>query len=149
MTIITVLFPQIIIDNTRNIRFVQSGFLEHQNDAGQYHLMPSIGPDQDLDFPENASLLGDNGYANRYPVMTRYRRDQIRNLADGDERLAIGVYNQEHSRCRIYIEHIMAFFKTYRAVKGVYRHPRWLMPIVAELCACLAQRHLRLTEIIY
>ena len=141
----------IVIDNNRNIRYVQSGFLGRMNDASQYTLMPRIGPGLDLPFPEEAYLLGDNGYASRYPIMTKFRRDQIRQVADIDDQTAMHIFNEEHARCRIHVhvEHAISYFKTYRAVKELYRHPRWMMPIVAELCAFLAQRHICLSEEIH
>ena len=128
---------------------MQSGFLGHLNDAGQFALMPNIGPGQELPFPEEMYLLGDNGYPNRYPVMTKFRAHQIRQAATEEDRTAMHIFNEEHSRCRIYAEHVISYFKTYRAVKEMYRHPRWMMPIVAEVCACLAQRHIRLSEEIH
>ena len=42
---------QIIMDNQRNIVFIQSGFLGHNNDSAQLHLIPSIGAGEELHLP--------------------------------------------------------------------------------------------------
>lgn len=47
---------------------------------------------------------------------------------------------------RVYVENLISYLKTYCAVKEIYRHPRWLIPIVWELCAFLAHRQILLTE---
>ena len=132
---------QIVIDNNNNLRYVQSGFLGHMNDAGQYALMPNIGDGEQLDLPPNVYLLGDKGYANNYPILTRYRADQLGGGADRDIKI---IFNTELSSRRVFVEHVISQFKTYRAVKGIYRHTRWFMPVVADVCACLAQRRIRL-----
>ena len=121
--------------------YVQSGFLGHMNDAGQYALMPNIGDGQHLDFLPDVYLLGDKGYANNYPILTRY---QLGAGADRDIKI---IFNTELSSRRVFVEHVISHFKTYRAViKGIYRHMRWFqfMPVVADVCACLAQRRIRL-----
>ena len=127
---------QIIIDCDRNIRFLRSGFLGHSNDAMQYHLLPSIGHGQELELPQHAYLLADSIYPNRYPLLTPFRRNQI-NHDDNME-----LFNLEHRRCRIAVEHVISYFKTYAVMKGVYRHGRWLLPVIADICAVLAHRHI-------
>ena len=49
----------------------------HQNDAGQYHLLQEIGPGTELDLPNEVYLLRDNGCANRFSIMIRFKRDQF------------------------------------------------------------------------
>ena len=116
------------------------------NDAGVNTLLPRIGPGEELDFPGEVFLLGDNGYANWYPIMTKYRANQVRQAESEEDRLAMTLFNLDHSRAWIHVEHVMSYFKTYRAVKEVFRHPRWFMPVVCELAAFLAQRHIVLTN---
>ena len=41
--------PQVVVDTAGRIRYIESWFLEHQNDAHQYVLMRQIGTD--LPFP--------------------------------------------------------------------------------------------------
>ena len=135
------LSTQVIIDVYRNIRFVKCGYLGHLNDAGQFLLMPIIGPNGAYFFPADCVLLGDRGYANRYPIMTPYRRNQMQR---GNH--AQVIYNQELASHRIYVEHVMHFIKTYAAVKIVHRHPRWMMPIVMEVSCFLGQRHVALVN---
>jgi hypothetical protein len=52
----------------RRVR-TQSGFLGHQNDAQHFRLMPQIGYNQELDFPQNFVLLADKIYPNGYPQL--------------------------------------------------------------------------------
>ena len=127
---------QIIIDCNRNIRFLRSGFLGHCNDALQYMLLPSIGHGQELELPQGVYLLADSIYPNREPLLTPFRRNQIH----GDENLEL--FNLEHSRCRVAVEHVISYFKTFAVMKGVYRHKRWLLPVIADICAALAHRHI-------
>ena len=50
------------MDNHRNIVFIQSGFLEHNNDSGQLQIMPRIGPGEQLHLPLGLYILADKGY---------------------------------------------------------------------------------------
>ena len=81
------------------------------NDAGLYALLARIGPGEELDLPEEVFLLGDNGYANRYPIMTKYRANQIRQAESVEDRLAMSIFNQEHCRCRIHVEQCYELFQ--------------------------------------
>jgi hypothetical protein len=38
--------------------------------------------------------------------------------------------------------------KEYGAVGNLWRHERWMFPIVNELCAFLAQRHITLSRVL-
>ncbi|CAG2199813.1 unnamed protein product [Mytilus edulis] len=75
---------QALNDNQNHIRLVRSGFLGHQNDAQQFNSMPDIGYGLQLNFPENLFILADEIYANRYPLMTPYKRHQLRNKTRRD-----------------------------------------------------------------
>ena len=134
------LSTQIVIDCTGKIRYLQSGFLGSQNDAGQFRDMPDIGPGEDLNFPEDCYLLADKIYPNTPPLITPFRRNQM----DGPGERHF--FNHIHSSYRVTAEHTISYFKTFAAVKGVYRHQRHLMPVVADICASLAQRHILLVE---
>jgi hypothetical protein len=48
-----VIHTQVVVDNTGEICHIQSGFLGHHNDAQHFRLMPQIGHNQELDFPQN------------------------------------------------------------------------------------------------
>jgi hypothetical protein len=65
---------------------IQSGFLGHQNDAQHFRLMPQIGHNQELDFPQNVVLLADKIYPNGYPLMTPYTRRQLNARPDNVRR---------------------------------------------------------------
>lgn len=97
---------QVIVDVHRNIRYVKSGFQGSANDAGQFLHLPSIGPGKELDFPPDCCLLGDKAYANRYPVITPFRRNQIGAGLDGDIQL---IFNIELARHRVIIEHTISY----------------------------------------
>ena len=135
------LSTQIIVDINKNIRYFKSGFEGHHNDAAQFLELPPIGPGAALDFPADCVLLGDKGYANRYPVITPFRRNQIAAGVDGTFQL---MYNTEVASCRIIIEHVISYVKKYRAVKECYRHERCMQPIVVDVCGFLAQRQIQL-----
>lgn len=47
-----VIHTQVVVDNTGKICHIQSGFLGHHNDAQHFRLMPQIGHNQELDFPQ-------------------------------------------------------------------------------------------------
>ena len=65
---------QIIMDNHRNIVFIQSGFLGHNNDSGQFQMMPRIGPGEQLHLPLGLYILADKGYPLQYPLATPCRQ---------------------------------------------------------------------------
>lgn len=134
------LSTQIVIDCTGQIRYLQSGFLGRENDAMQYHRMPTIGPGQELDFPEGFYVLADKIYPNDMPLVTPFRRNQLNGRADGS------LFNRVHGSYRVKIEHTISYLKKFASVKGVYRHQRWFMPVVADVCACFAQRHVFLVR---
>ena len=133
-----VINTQVIIDNTNEIVFIQSGFLGRQNDAGAFSLMPQIGPNADLIFPEDCYLLADCGYANAYPLMTPYEQPA---LAEGPIRL---MFNKAHKYHRASVEHVIGQLKSYTALNSRHwRHERWMLPVVCEICAALTNRRLR------
>ena len=131
---------QIIVDNLGNIVFLQAGCLGGQNGAANFLLMERIGPGTDHDMPVGALLLADQGYADTPPLLTPFRKAQIRTLAIPDKRRARR-FNRRPSRCRIVVEHSIKHLKTYAAVGSLWRHPRWFQPVVVELATFLAQRH--------
>ncbi|CAB4016352.1 Hypothetical predicted protein [Paramuricea clavata] len=131
---------QIIMDNNSNIVYIQSGFLGHNNDSGQFQLMPVIGTGQELHLPQGLYILADKGYPSVYPLVTP-RRNAAGNLT---RRL----FNREHARVRTRVEHCIRQVKEYGAVSHLWRHERWMFPIVTELCSFLAQRHIHISRVI-
>jgi hypothetical protein len=65
----TIFFLQIIMDNNSNIVYIyiQSGFLGHNNDSGQFQLMPVIGTGQELHLPQGIYILADKCYPSVIP----------------------------------------------------------------------------------
>ena len=131
------------MDNSGSIVFVRSGYLGHNNDSGQFQMLPSIGPGQELDLPKGTYILADKGYPFRYPLVIpwRYRR------ARGHRRRQL--FNLHLRRHRTRIEHCVRRVKEYGAVQHLWRHERWMFPMVLELCAFLAQRHIDLSHATY
>ena len=115
---------QIIMDNNGNIVFIQSGFLRHNNDSGQFQLMPNIGTGEELHLPLGVYILADKGYPSVYPLLTPWR-----NVA-GD--LTRQLFNREFSKVRTRVEHCIRRVKEYGAVHHLWRHERWMFPVVNE-----------------
>ncbi|XP_053390139.1 uncharacterized protein LOC128553052 [Mercenaria mercenaria] len=135
---------QVVVDNEGIIRFVQSGFLGHMNDAQQFAMMQRIGTD--LVFPHDCFLLGDKIYPNRYPIITPFSAGQVARRHGRDRRRCVK-FNRYVSSCRIIVEHSIGELKTYRAVSTIWRHPRYLLPSVVVICAGLVCRRKELNLI--
>ena len=131
---------QIIMDSRVNIVYIHSGFLGHNNDSAQ--MMPRIGYGEELHLPEGLYFLADKGYPCEYPFLTPWRQCDI---AGNQCRL---LFNLELRRKRVRIEHCIRRVKEYGAANQLWRHERWLFPVVNEPCAFLAQRHITLSGII-
>jgi len=50
--------------------------------------------------------------------------------------------NSLHRRRRVYVEHVIGELKTFRVISSlhIYRHSRWHMSSLVELCAGLSKR---------
>ncbi|CAC5357895.1 unnamed protein product [Mytilus coruscus] len=68
---------QVICDNDKNICYIHSGFLGHDNDANAYHRIGPIGPGDALDFPPQCYILADSIYPNEYPLVTPFKSVEI------------------------------------------------------------------------
>ena len=136
----------VIMTNERRFAYISAGYPGHCNDAQCFRMMPSIGPNNDLQFPADAYLFGDNGYACEYPVVSPYRRDQINGAPTPQERDNMLQINQTIRSHRIYIEHLIGYLKHYRCMAMLNRHPRWEMACLTELCVGLADRRLQLFD---
>ena len=68
------LHTQMVVDATGIIRYIESGFMGHLNDAQTFGLMRRIGTE--LCFPEQCVLLGDKIYPNGNCIMTPYTAAQ-------------------------------------------------------------------------
>ena len=122
---------QIIMDNHRNTVFMQSGFLGHNNDSAQFYMMPCIGPGEELHLPHGLYILADIGYPEQYPLLTPWREAAIAGRPQRE------LFNLKLRRVRVRIEHCIRRIKEYGAVHHIWRHERWMFPVVTELCACL------------
>lgn len=133
---------QIVMDNRGRIVFIQSGFLDHNNDNAQREMMPKIGSGEKLHLPAGLYILADKGYSCQCPLLTPWREHAIA----GNERRIL--FNIELRRDRVRIEHCIRRIKKYGAVNQMWRHEPWMFPIVNELCAFQRQRHINLSGVI-
>lgn len=137
---------QVLVDNQNHIRLIRSGFLGHQNDAQQFNSLPQIGHGLPLNFPPDCYLLGDKIYANRYPVVTPFKRHQLRNKTRRERRKCQKV-NRRIGECRIYVEYAICKLKGYRVLGTMWRHPRCKINQTVELCAGLVERRYHLFDV--
>ena len=104
--------------------------------------MPRIGPGEDLHLLHGLYLLADKGYPLHYPLVTPWRQADV--VGNPQRQL----FNLEVSRIRVGIEHCIRRLKEYGAAQHIWRDERWMFPVVVELCACLAQRHISLSRVV-
>lgn len=136
-----VMHTVVVIGNDMRFKYISAGYLGHSNDARCFQLMPSIGPDGELPFPDDCFLLADLAYANEYPLVTPFSQAQVR---AAPHRAEINVTLRKH---RIYVEHLIKHIKTFRVVGSLYyRHSRRRIAQIVELAAGLAQRRLKLFD---
>ncbi|KAL4232432.1 hypothetical protein ACF0H5_007125 [Mactra antiquata] len=128
---------QVITDANGIIRYVESGYCGHLNDAQQYGLMHRIGID--ISFPEDVCLLGDKIYPNRGPIMTQYTADQL-TRKDPLMRRKCRKLNSLIKQYRVTVEHAIGELKVYKAVGSLWRHPRHMLPSAVKTCAALVCR---------
>ena len=92
--------------------------------------MPGIGPEQELHLPQGLYILADKGYPSVYPLVTPWR-----NTADN---LTRRLFNREQARVRTRVDHCIRRVKEHGAVNHLWRHERWMFPIVTEHRTLLA-----------
>ena len=105
-------------------------------------MMPRIGDGEELHLPAGLYVLEDKCYPCEYPFLTPWRERHVA----GYERKQL--FNLELRRMRVWIEHCIRRIKEYGAISHIWRHERWMFPIVNELRAFLAQRHISLSHVI-
>jgi len=108
--------------------------------------MVPLGPGLALDVPLGVFILADMGYPDTPPLLTPFRQVQIRRLGNYRARIWARKFNLEHSRKRVQIEHIFKHLKDFKCTTRIWRHPRWLLPTVIELCTFLTERRIALFE---
>ena len=90
------------------MRFIQSGFLWHLNDAQQFAMMNKLGTD--FPFPHHCYILGDKIDPNKGNVLTQYATQQVARK-QGVERSKCLKFNRVLKRYRIGVEHAIAQLK--------------------------------------
>ena len=150
MTLILNCILRVIIDNQKNICFVQSGFHGHDNDAFAYQQLPSIGPALDLDFPANLFLLAYSIYPDTRPLVTPYKANEMAGQARLEKRRRRRRrFNIVHRKRRVYVEHVMKELKTFRIVGSIFKRPRWELSCIMELCAGLSKKRADLIKTVF
>ena len=119
------------------IRYIESGYAGHLNDAQQFGLMQQLGTD--LIFPEELCLLADKIYPNRSPVLTPYTSAQITRKSLVDRRKC-RKFNSLILKYGIYVEHATADIKTNTYVGLFWRHPRNMLSCTVRVCTSLVCR---------
>ena len=130
---------QVVVDNAGIICHIQSGFQGHQNDAEQFGMMPQIGYNAELNFPQNVVLSADKIYPSRYPLVTPYTRRQL-NLRPPHIRRKCRKLNRLITHYRVKVEHPICDIKRYRVIGTLWRHPRRKMKKIVELCGVFVRR---------
>ena len=77
---------KVVIDNIGMVRYIETGFLGHQNNAQHFMLMQQIG--QQLPCLADCILLRDRIYPNSFPVVTPFSNAQLRRKAGDASRRA-------------------------------------------------------------
>jgi len=134
---------QVVIDNELNIRYIESGFTGHNNDAQTFNMMTAMGNGLVLDIPRECYILGDCIYASRHPVITPFTQAQLRRQPRNQRRQSRSL-NRRIRRRRVYVEHIIKLIKLYQIISTLYRHSREDISKIVCLCAQLAARRARL-----
>ena len=92
--------------------------------------------------PLGLYILADKGYPLEYSLVTPWRQPN----ATGPTQRQL--FNFHLKSVRVGIEHCIRRVKEYGAVKNLWRHERWMFPIVVELCAFLAQSHITPSQVL-
>ena len=137
---------QLICDNTGHIRFLQTGFLGGMHDSQAFRLMEPVGPGQVLDLPNGVVLLADKGYPDNVPLLTPFRQAQICAMRNNRERRWARKFNRELARKRVRVEHIFKQIKDFKCTSSIWRHPRWFLASVIEVCTFLTERRITLFQ---
>ena len=124
-----------VVDATGIIRYIESGFMGHLNDAQAFGLMRRIGTE--LCFPEQCVLLGDKIYPNGNCIMTPYTAAQLARKED-QMKIKCKQLNRNIRYYRIGVEHAFAELKQNKITSSVWRHPCPLLSLSDNMCgACV------------
>ena len=99
-------------------------------------MMPQIGYNAELNFPQNVVLLADKIYPSRYPLVTPYTRRQL-NLRPPHIQKECRKLNRLITHYIVKVEHAICDIERYRVIDTLWRHPRRKMKNIVELwCIC-------------
>ena len=128
---------QVVVDVHGTIRYIESGYQDHLNDAQQYALMQEIRTG--LQFLDELVLLGDKIYPNHGAVITPYTSTQLAQKQPL-ERRECRKLNSLIKLYRVRVEQSIGELKTYRSVSLLWRHPRTMLTSTVKSCAVLVCR---------
>ena len=126
-----------VVDATGIIRYIESGFMGHLNDAQTVGLISRIGTE--LCFPEQCVLLGDKIYPNGNCIMKPYTAAQLARKEDRMKRKCKKL-NRNIRYYRIGVEPAFAELKQYLIISSVWRDPRPLLSQLVTICEGLVCR---------
>ena len=125
---------QVVVDVHLTIRYIESEYQGHLNDAQQYALMQEMGTG--LQVPDELVLLGDKIYPNHGAVITPYTSAQLARKQPLERRK----YRKLNSLIKLYrvrVEQSICELKTYRSVSLLWRQLRTMLPSTVKSCAAL------------
>ena len=123
----------VVVDVHGTIRYIESGYQGHLNDAQQYALMQEIGTG--LQFPDELVLLGDKIYPN-HGAITPYTSAQLARKQPLERRKCRKL-NSLIKLYRVRVEQSIGELITYGSVSLLWRHPRTMLPSTVKSCASL------------
>ncbi|CAF4572252.1 unnamed protein product, partial [Didymodactylos carnosus] len=122
-----------IIGNDRKLILFQSGFF------GSYHdskIFNSLQFRMNNPVPSHTFILGDRGFANKPPIITPYRKNELQRSGITEfQRL---LYNQTLASYRVYVEHVTHEFKLYKVLSNNYRHEKFNLNFYKQISLCAA-----------
>ncbi|CAF1319700.1 unnamed protein product [Didymodactylos carnosus] len=127
-----------VINNDRKLILFESGFF------GSYHdsrIFSSLQVGLNNPIPPNTFILDDRGFANKPPIITPYRKNELPHA--GITEFQRFLYNKTLSSYRVYVEHVTHEFKLYKVLSNNYHHEIFNLNFykLISLCvACLANK---------
>lgn len=126
-----------MIDTRRHLIYFSSGYRGSWHDSHIFRVTKL----KDKPIPPFTYILGDRGFANKPPILTPYRRNELRN-ADVTP-FQRWIFNATLSSYRIYVEHVTHEIKLYKVLSTTYRHEyinQKLYELISLCCAALANK---------
>jgi hypothetical protein len=126
-----------VIDTNRRLIFFSAGFQGSWHDSRIFKTLNL----KDKPIPPFTYILGDRGFANEPPILTPYRRNELKkaNVTSFQR----WIFNATLSSYRVYVEHVTHEVKLFKVLSSIYRHQiinRRLYTLISLCCAALANK---------